>query len=77
MLIRYCVKTSRTSCNRILFQDNGNVEIYDRMTQKLCCVLTGQYSISPVGLDINSQFILVNYTCAFVNRYVLIQIFYG
>jgi hypothetical protein len=51
------------------FQDNGNVEIYDRLSRKLSCVLAGQYSISPVGLDINSSFILVNYTCAFVNRF--------
>ena len=51
------------------FQDNGNVEIYDRLSRKLSCVLAGQYSISPVGLDTNSSFILVNYTCAFVNRF--------
>ena len=49
----------------ILAVDNGNVEVYDRGTRKLTCVLVGQYSASPVKLDFNSRLIFVQYTCAF------------
>ena len=49
----------------ILAVDNGNVEVYDRATRKLTCVLVGQYSASPVKLDFNSNLIFVQYTCAF------------
>ncbi len=57
----------------MLAVDNGNVEIYDRFSLKLTCVLAGQYSASPVKLDCNSKFIFVSYTCAFAGsrrRYV-------
>jgi hypothetical protein len=49
----------------MLAVDNGNVEIYDRSSRRLTCLLAGQYSASPVRLDFNSNLIFVNYTCAF------------
>lgn len=51
----------------MLAVDNGNVEIYDRYTRKMTCLLAGQYSVSPVGLDCNVDLILVHYTCAFAS----------
>merc|ERR1712223_160848 len=45
----------------ILAVDNGNVEIYDRATRKLTCVLVGTYSSSPVKVDFNANLIFVQY----------------
>ena len=49
----------------MLAVDNGNIEIYDRYSQRLTCLLVGQYSASPVKLDFNAHLIFVQYTCAF------------
>ena len=49
----------------MLAVDNGNIEIYDRYSLKLTCLLVGQYSASPVKLDFNDNLIFVQYTCAF------------
>lgn len=51
----------------ILAVDNGNIEIYDRFSRKLTCLLIGQYSASPVKIDANNNLIFVQYTCAFAN----------
>ena len=49
----------------MLAVDNGNVEIYDRHSHRLTCLLKGQFSASPSYLDFNSQIILVIYVCGF------------
>ena len=49
----------------MLAVDNGNIEIYDRYSLRLTCLLVGQYSASPVKLDFNANLIFVQYTCAF------------
>ena len=52
----------------MLAVDNGNIEIYDRYSMKMTCLLVGQYSASPVKIDFNSNLIFVQYTCAFWRR---------
>lgn len=49
----------------MLAVDNGNVEIYDRRTLKLKCILMGQFKSSPSQVDFNQKLILVCYTCGF------------
>ena len=45
--------------------DNGNVEIYDRRSLRLRCVLAGQFPTSPSALDFSADVILVGYTRSF------------
>ena len=52
----------------MLAVDNGNIEIYDRYSMKMTCLLVGQYSASPMKIDFNSNLIFVQYTCAFLRR---------
>ena len=49
----------------MLALDNGNVEIYDRHSLRLCALLKGQFSASPSYLDFNARIILVIYVCGF------------